>query len=140
RSSATPLTPLGRVVRVDAHVAVAEVAAPGVPRRLPGAEVDLEVDAVGTEDAADGVEIGVDGAARVEDGAPADRHPAAVEHELGAAAPHRRNDAPPVGIAAVDRGLHQRAPGHGAGREPRLDDVHGAANLDPEVTGRALAV
>src|SRR4029077_18565929 len=100
---------LCRVVGVDVDVLGGEVAAPGVPLGVADPELDVDVDARAAEDGTHALQVGVAGPAVGEHCDIPDAHRAAVEGEAGPAAPHGGDDASPVGIASVDRGLHQRA-------------------------------
>ena len=86
--------------------------------------------------------LGVDrlGSATIEHDEAADGDPAAIERELCSTSPQRGDDAAPIGVAAVDRGLDQRALRDDARGDARLIRVRGAVHGDAKVASRALGI
>ncbi len=87
-------------------------------------------------------EVVVDGLGRsaIEHHDAADRDPAAIERERGAAAAERGDDAAPVRVAAMHRRLHQRALRDDPCGDTGLLAVGSAVDGDAEVPCRALGV
>ena len=83
------------------HVLVGQLAAPRVSARVAGAQIGLNVDSWLQQRGTHDIEVCVHGASPCKDGDASDADAAPVERERGAAPPQRRDDASPVGIAAM---------------------------------------
>src|SRR6185437_10634951 len=104
-----------RVLRVDSHVLLRQVATPGLglPAGQPEGGHDLDLRLL--EDAADLGQVDIDAGAALEDHQPADAQVELVEGELRATVTERADDPAPVRVAAVRGRLDETRRGHRAG-------------------------
>src|SRR5947209_9703124 len=109
-----------RVLRVDSRVLHRQVAAPGFGLPVSQAQRGHDLDLRLFECATYRGEIDVDARTALENHQSAYAEVQLVERKLRSAVTERANDAAPVGIAAVHRGLDEARRRHGAGRGPGL--------------------
>ena len=109
-------------------------------RTIARAEVDDDIETWMRERDADPLGVDRFGGAAIEHDQAADGDTAAIEGEGRAAPAQRGDDAAPVGIAAVDGGLDERALGNDTRRDTGLVRVGGPVHRDAKVPCRALGV
>src|SRR5947208_1038380 len=132
-------TSLRRVVGIDPHVLRREVRPPRARGPLPEAKIELDGHVLLREDPADRLHVEGPRAGReYDDVGDPDGHLPLIH--LRARAARRREDAAPVGVGAVDRGLHEVGGGDRPRRPPRVVVRSGALHPDLEYLGDALAV
>src|SRR5438105_4395539 len=138
--TSTMTSALGAVVGIDGHVVVAEVGGEDDGAGVAAAEVERDGDALAGEDTRR-VLLAVRRRLAVRD----ERDVAGGERdtadgEARAAAADRGQDASPVRIAAVQRGLDQRRGGDGVRGELRVARAAGAADFELHYARGAFAV
>src|SRR3990172_8556106 len=130
---------LRRVLAVDSHVLLAEVAGPDAILAPAQPQVDRDVVLLAPHDLANALETH----AFLEHPAHGDRLLVDPDRHLllvhaGRGLPAGHHDPPPVGVLPIDRRLHERRVRHAARREQRIPPAGRAADRDRDELRRAL--